>query len=112
VYFLLPQYPPPTPHSDLDKSQQSWNYQRIRISLSKPTAVTFADAPSVSVLVDSDPSKSQEVKELWSQRELAYSLRGGAKEMVVPFPLEGRLDEWIARTESGVGNEGVKGVEK
>jgi hypothetical protein len=44
------------------------------------------------MLLDSDPSKSTEVKELWKARE-----KEGAK--VVPFPLEGRLDEWIGKNE-------------
>jgi hypothetical protein len=36
------------------------------------------------------------VKELWRKRE------GGRKEeVIVPFPLEGRLDEWIERCERG-----------
>ncbi|KAN0122632.1 Dihydroneopterin aldolase domain containing protein [Hyaloscypha variabilis] len=105
VYFLLPHYPlpssPPLPHSTLphshldtshhQRSSTTWNYQRIRITLQKPTAVTFAAAPSVSLLLDSDPSKSQEVSELWERR------KGGEGKLVVPFPLEGRLDEWIGR---------------
>jgi len=55
--------------------------------------VTFAAAPSVSMLLDSDPSQSQEVRELWERR------RGGDGKVVLPFPLEGRLDEWIERHE-------------
>ncbi|KAH8754237.1 Dihydroneopterin aldolase-domain-containing protein [Hyaloscypha finlandica] len=115
---LTPSQSHPLPHSHLDTSHHphqttqpqiahplsqslthaTWNYQRIRLSLSKPTAVTFADAPSVSTLLDSDPSTSQEVKELWQKRE------GGRKEeVIVPFPLEGRLDEWIERCE-GLGS--------
>lgn len=50
----------------------------------------FADAPTVECLVDSDPSQSAEVKELWNARE-----KGQMKQ--VPFPLEGRLDEWIKK---------------
>jgi hypothetical protein len=42
----------------------------------------------VEMLLDSDPSMSTEVKELWKARE-----KGVRDE--VPFPLEGRLDEWI-----------------
>ena len=52
----------------------------------------FADAPTVECLVDSDPSKSAEVKELWNARE-----KGQMKQ--VPFPLEGRLDEWIKKND-------------
>lgn len=106
VYFLLPHYPLPqedhhnSHHQHQHPSHASWNYQRIRICLSKPTAVTFADAPSVSILLDSDPSKSQDVKELWRQREKLVGVGlGGRQEAMVPFPLEGRLDEWIASNE-------------
>jgi hypothetical protein len=38
------------------------------------------------------------VKELWQKRE-----GGRKKEVIVPFPLEGRLDEWIERCE-GLGS--------
>jgi hypothetical protein len=52
----------------------------------------FADAPTVECLVDSDPSKSAEVKELWKARESRQMKQ-------VPFPLEGRLDAWVEKNE-------------
>jgi hypothetical protein len=43
------------------------NYQRIRIALEKPTAVMFADAPVVEIMLDSDPSKNEDVRSIWMQ---------------------------------------------
>jgi hypothetical protein len=50
--------------------------------------VTFADAPVVEILVDSDPQKNPDAKVLW--------LTFYEKKIRPPFPLTGRLDEWIA----------------
>ena len=50
----------------------------------------FADAPTVECLVDSDPSKSAEVKDLWKAREKVQRKQ-------VPFPLQGRMDQWIEK---------------
>ena len=52
---------------------------RIKISLSKPTAVTLADAPIVEILVDSSVMLDRAPPSL----------------TVIPFPLQGRLHEWI-----------------
>lgn len=54
---------------------------RIKISLSKPTAVTLADAPVVEILVDSRVMLDRAPPSL----------------TVIPFPLQGRLDEWIKK---------------
>lgn len=60
----------------------------MRISLEKPTAVTFADAPVVEVLVDSDPTKNKHVNDLWQ-----------FKRRQPPFPLKGTLESWERETE-------------
>jgi hypothetical protein len=62
-------------------------HERIKICLEKPTAVTFADAPAVEVLVDSDRNVNSFVERLRK--------RGVYKSAGPPFPLQGRLDEWI-----------------
>jgi hypothetical protein len=54
-------------------------YPRIRISLSKPTAVTLADAPVVEVSVDT--------------RAMLKLIP--LPPVPMPFPLQGRLDDWI-----------------
>ncbi|KAH6724838.1 Dihydroneopterin aldolase-domain-containing protein [Leptodontidium sp. MPI-SDFR-AT-0119] len=74
------------------------NHSKIKISLSKPTAVMFADAPTVEMVVDSDPEKSQVARGVW---ERVGKEGGGVGVREVPFPLVGRLDEWIARGEGG-----------
>ena len=54
----------------------------------------FADAPAVEMLVDSDPIVNRSVEKLWRDR-------GGNGGRQVPFPLQGRLDEWIAGKDVG-----------
>jgi hypothetical protein len=70
---------------------QGYNHQRVRIRLEKPTAVMFADAPAVEILVDSDPKVNRDVESLWRDYEVVRQ---------PPFPLESRLDEWISLNES------------
>lgn len=86
IYFLIPHYPADQ-QEDTKNPLPGWNYQRIRIKLEKPTAVTFADAPVVEMLVDSDPKINKDVGSLW---ENAGVVR------LPPFPLEGKLGDWIA----------------
>jgi len=79
TYFIIPRFSQ-LPNTPL--------YPKIKISIEKPTAVTFADAPVVEILVDSDPQKDPDAKALW--------LTFYEKKIRPPFPLTGRLDEWIA----------------
>jgi hypothetical protein len=83
-YFLIPHFPDSL-RADVLEGRGKHNHQRICISLEKPTAVMFADAPVVEVLVDSDPSKSEVVKALWESHTNA---------MQPPFPLQGTLATW------------------
>ena len=46
----------------------------------------FADAPAVEMLLDSHPQKSESMAMLWKEKENVKK---------PPFPLQGRLDEWI-----------------
>jgi hypothetical protein len=77
-YFFIPLY----------KNGVFLNYPRIHICLEKPTAVMFADAPAIEVLIESDPAKNQTISGLREWAKLAEK---------PPFPLNGRLDEWILR---------------
>jgi hypothetical protein len=61
-------------------------HPQITISLEKPTAVTFADAPVVEITIDSDPDKNPMTKSMWGN---------ATKIQRPPFPLQGWLDEWI-----------------
>ncbi|KAK0119038.1 hypothetical protein ONS96_012106 [Cadophora gregata f. sp. sojae] len=77
--------------SDLPPSSSAskpHNHPRIKISLSKPTAVTFANAPTVEMVLDSDPESDEVVRRVWESAKIE-----GVRK--VPFPLQGRLDEWI-----------------
>ena len=68
--------------------------KRIRISLEKPTVIPFADAPIVEIMVDAHPERtdSEKVKRAWD---------GFEKTKAPPFPLQGRLDEWIRKQGGG-----------
>jgi len=65
-------------------------YHQIMISLSKPTAVTFADAPVVEMTIDSDPYRNPRMQAWFVNNHEAK---------LPPSPLQGRLDEWIASNE-------------
>lgn len=60
---------------------------RITISLEKPTAVTFADAPVVEVTLETGPDRNPMMEAIY---------RNATETPQPPFPLQGRLDEWIA----------------
>jgi len=84
----LPSYLPSASSSSQSTSSKPHKHPRIKISLSKPTAVMFADAPTVEMMLDSDPESNEVARSVWEKV---------AKEGVrrVPFPLNGRLDEWV-----------------
>ncbi|KAJ5032424.1 uncharacterized protein L3040_009029 [Drepanopeziza brunnea f. sp. 'multigermtubi'] len=54
----------PTPSSTAPPGR---TYPRIKIALSKPTAVTFADAPTVEMAVDADPGASEIAARVWGE---------------------------------------------
>jgi len=66
-----------SPDDDVPQS-----FPRIKISLEKPTAVTLADAPVVELLIDTND-------------ELLRASISGSDGIAPPFPLQGRLDEWM-----------------
>lgn len=78
-YFLIPTSQEDDPPS---------TFERVKVRFEKPTATTFADNPIVEFVLDSSPSNAV-VKKLWAERESAES---------PPFPLQGRLDEWVKKT--------------
>lgn len=45
----------------------AYNIPKIRIALAKPTAVMFADAPVIEVLLETDPLKSKALREIWEE---------------------------------------------
>ena len=73
-------------------------HERIKICLEKPTAVTFAEAPAVEILIDSNPDVNGFARHL---------LRGNMKARKPPFPLQGSLNQWIREN----GPEAVSGEE-
>ncbi|KUJ22751.1 uncharacterized protein LY89DRAFT_728868 [Mollisia scopiformis] len=79
--FLIPHhsYTAPVPTSP-------HHHPQIRMTLCKPTAVTFADNPVVEFLTDTDPGNNELAEKCW--KEL-----GRVKKP--PFPLQGRLDDWL-----------------
>lgn len=61
---------------------------RIKISLEKPIAVPFADSPAVELLLDTHPSHYEWKEDMYDGQESNWPSP--------PYPLSGRLDEWIA----------------
>ncbi|KAH8809210.1 Dihydroneopterin aldolase-domain-containing protein [Xylogone sp. PMI_703] len=60
---------------------------RIKICLEKPIAVPFADSPAVELTLDTHPDRYE-----WKE-----DLRTSSSDWPIPpFPLQNRLDEWIA----------------
>ncbi|KAH8603074.1 Dihydroneopterin aldolase-domain-containing protein [Bisporella sp. PMI_857] len=78
-YFLVPHFRGRNDTLQFDIDGFSHN---IKIALSKPTAVTFADAPTVELARDGQDLKSD------------VHLHQGCLQPV-PFPLQTRLDDWI-----------------
>lgn len=83
-------------------------FPTVSISLVKPSATTFADAPVVTVSRSSDPAKDATSKTLWEEW---LSWNTGV-ESRVPFPYQGRLDGWIMDNfpgDSSAAQEGGRG---
>lgn len=74
-YFIMPkqQFPLPEPAG-------------VRVRIEKPSAVPMADAPSIEIY------RSAESHDPFGKRML-FEL--GSKRPKIPFPLEGRLDEFL-----------------
>ena len=77
----------------LQKNPRFPEWQKVKISLEKPTAVTFADAPAIEIIRPSAPTASKINMELWNQF-------GRLRPPKVPFPLLGSIEEWIKQNPS------------
>lgn len=66
-------------------------FPTVTVELVKPSATTFADAPVVTVSRSSDPDKDDTSKTLWEE----WNSWNMGRESLVPFPYQGRLDQWI-----------------
>jgi len=73
--------------------------QLVTVCLEKPSAVMFADSPMIEVRRHADPSVDVTgvSKDLLNQ--MVGLVRETGKASAVPFPLQGRLDEWIRVTD-------------
>ncbi len=63
----------------------------VTISLTKPSATTFADAPIVTVSRSSDPEKDERSKQLWDEW-ISWNM---GRDSMIPYPFHGKLDHWI-----------------
>jgi hypothetical protein len=93
-YFIIPLYHS-HPEEDILNTDRI-SFQCIKIRLEKPTAVTLADVAGVEFFVDSNPRSSETIKKLWQRNPQAMQ---GA--VAPPFPLQGRLDEWVEKMYPG-----------
>jgi hypothetical protein len=66
-------------------------FANVKISLVKPSATTFADAPVVTITRSSNPAADGTAKTLWEEW---LSWNTGV-ETRLPFPHQGRFDSWI-----------------
>lgn len=74
-------------------------FPTVTIELVKPSATTFADAPVVTVSRSSDPEKDALSKALWDEW-LSWNTGADSR---LPFPYNGRLDDWITNKFPGDG---------
>lgn len=70
-------------------------FSEVRICLEKPSAITFADAPSIEIIRSSDPSKNKDAGRLFREW-LGYIKGKDALEARIPYPLQGTLSGWIS----------------
>ncbi|KAI1006214.1 hypothetical protein K3495_g2005 [Podosphaera aphanis] len=85
-YHLYPQI---LGNTQIDPQHLVW--PSIRIQLSKPTAVTFADAPTVEMLIDLN-EENKRLENLQSQGSENLWIEYSRPE----FPLQGTLKDWLA----------------
>jgi hypothetical protein len=71
-------------------------FSEVRIRLDKPSAISFADTPSIEVVRSSDPGKDKDV-EILLEEWLDYAAGKECLEAAVPYPLQETLSEWISR---------------
>lgn len=74
-YFILPKHQAPLPGP-----------AGVRVRIEKPSAVTFADAPVIEVY------RSADIQDPFGKRMVSEL---GTKKPQIPFPLGGRLDEFL-----------------
>jgi hypothetical protein len=87
-YFRRPEWPfPPNCHSNA--------FSNVRICLEKPSAVTFADAPSIEIIRSSDPKEDSDAERLWAEY-LNYAEGDDLQAAGIPYPLKGTLSSWIS----------------
>ena len=81
--------------SPLPARRHSNVFSNVRIRLEKPSAITFADAPSIEVLRSSDPHEDKDAERLWGEC-LSYAEGNNLQAAQIPYPLEGTLSAWIS----------------
>jgi hypothetical protein len=81
--------------SPLSNARQSNVFSNVRICLEKPSAVTFADAPSIEILRSSDPNEDKDAERIWGEC-LSYAEGDDLKAAQIPYPLQGTLSAWIS----------------
>jgi hypothetical protein len=83
------------PVSPISATHHSNDFGNVRICLEKPSAVTFADAPSVETLRSSNPHEDKDAERLWGEC-LSYAEGNDLQAAQIPYPLQGTLSAWIS----------------
>jgi hypothetical protein len=91
IYVYTPSYDSADPLNLLGPRDTC--FSQVRISLEKPSAVMFADAPMIEVVRTSDPTSDPDAKRLFNEWKLR--IQKGNQLRRVPFPLQGTLSAWI-----------------
>lgn len=74
--YIIKYYLTPLAH----EWRSPYDCPHIHITLEKPTAVTFADAPMIEIRIDT----TQDL------------VKVSGSHPALPFPLQGRLEDWIS----------------
>jgi hypothetical protein len=70
-------------------------FGEVRICLDKPSAITFAEAPSIEIVRSSDPAKDKDAERLMGEW-VSYADGKDTVGKRIPYPLQGKLSEWIS----------------
>lgn len=93
IYAYNPAFQRPRIQSS--STHRSSVFSNVRVCLEKPSAVIFADAPSVEILRSSNPHEDKDAERLWDECE-SYAEGNDLVPGRIPYPLQGTLSAWIS----------------
>jgi len=82
------------PMEPFASTQSSNVFSNVRVCLEKPSAVIFADSPSIEIIRSSNPQEDRDAEKLWTEC-LKHAEGNDLQRAVIPYPLQGKLSAWI-----------------